>query len=109
MSDLYLSKNSSETANVESHDVASGKNANVESSNKVNEESVKSVSEKVNQETPSAKENPSSVETLGKTQNVVENVCVTNKPSGPENMAIPTNVITDVTEKSQEKAVVTDA
>ncbi|XP_045810859.1 cell wall protein RTB1-like [Trifolium pratense] len=109
MSDLYLSKKSSETANVESHDVASGKNANVESSNKVNEESVKSVSEKVNQETPSAKENPSSVETLGKTQNVAENVCVTNNPSGPENMAVPTNVITDVTEKSQEKAVVTDA
>ncbi|XP_045791641.1 cell wall protein RTB1-like [Trifolium pratense] len=109
MSDLYLSKNSSETANVESHDVASGKNANVESSNKVNEESVKSVSEKVNQETLSAKENPSSVETLGKTQNVAENVCVTNNPSGPENMAVPTNVISDVTEKSQEKDVVTDA
>ncbi|XP_045802536.1 uncharacterized protein LOC123896160 [Trifolium pratense] len=109
MSDLYLNKDPSETANVESHDVASGKNANVESSNKVNEESVKSVFEKVNQETPSAKENPSSVETLGKTQNIAENVVVSNNPSVPENMAVPTNVITDVTEKSQEKAVVTDA
>ncbi|XP_045822111.1 histone-lysine N-methyltransferase, H3 lysine-9 specific-like [Trifolium pratense] len=106
MSDLYLSKNPSETANVESHDVASGKNANVESSNKANEESVKPVSEKVNQETLSAKENPSSVETLGKTQNVAENVFVTNNPSVPENMTVPTNVITDVAEKSQEKAVV---
>ncbi|XP_045831363.1 uncharacterized protein LOC123922708 [Trifolium pratense] len=102
MSDLYLSKNFSETANVESHDVASGKNANVESS-------VKSVSEKVNQENPSVKENPSSVETLGKTQNIAENVGVSNNPSVPENMTVPTNVITDVTEKSQEKAVVTDA
>ncbi|PNX67702.1 hypothetical protein L195_g063644, partial [Trifolium pratense] len=63
MSDLYLSKNLSETANVESHDVASGENANVESS-------VKSVSEKVNQENPTVEENPSSVETLGKTQNI---------------------------------------
>ncbi|XP_045802377.1 uncharacterized protein LOC123895957 [Trifolium pratense] len=108
MSDLYLSKNPSETANVESHDVASGKNANVESSNKANEESAKSVSEKVNQETLSAKENPISVETLGKIQNVAENVFVTNNPSGPENMAVPTNVITDVAEKPQEKAVVTD-
>ncbi|CAJ2631990.1 unnamed protein product [Trifolium pratense] len=102
MSDLYLSKNFSETANVESHDVASGKNANVESS-------VKSVSEKVNQENPTVEENPSSVETLGKTQNIVENVGVNNNPSVPENMTVPTNVITDVTEKSQEKAVVTDA
>ncbi|XP_045797567.1 uncharacterized protein LOC123891708 [Trifolium pratense] len=102
MSDLYLSKNLSETANVESHDVASGKNANVESS-------VKSVSEKVNQENPTVEENPSSVETLGKTQNIAENVGVNNNPSVPENMTVPTNVITDVTEKSQEKAVVTDA
>ncbi|XP_045830914.1 uncharacterized protein LOC123922216 [Trifolium pratense] len=109
MSGLYLNKDPSETANVESHDVASGKNANVESSNKANEESVKSVSEKVNQETLSAKENPSSVETLGKTQNVAENVFVTNNPSGPENMTVPTNVITDVAKKSQEKAAVTDA
>ncbi|XP_045791837.1 uncharacterized protein LOC123886576 [Trifolium pratense] len=109
MSDLYLNKDPSETANVESHDVASGKNANVESSNKINEESVKSVSEKGNQETLSAKENPSSVETLGKTKNIAENVVVSNNPSIPENMAVPTNVITDVTEKSQEKAVVTDA
>ncbi|CAJ2653064.1 unnamed protein product [Trifolium pratense] len=109
MSDLYLNKDPSETANVESHVVASGKNANVESSNKINEESVKSVSEKGNQETPSAKENPSSVETLGKTQNIAENVVVSNNPSIPENMAVPTNVITDVTEKSQEKAIVTDA
>ncbi|CAJ2651342.1 unnamed protein product [Trifolium pratense] len=109
MSDLYLNKDPSETANVESHDVASGKNANVESSNKVNEESVKSVFEKVNQETPSAKENPSSVETLGKTQNIAENVVVSNNPSVPENMAVPTNVITDVTEKSQEKAVDVEA
>ncbi|CAJ2635129.1 unnamed protein product [Trifolium pratense] len=102
MSDLYLNKDLSETANVESHDVASGKNANVESS-------VKSVSEKVNQENPSVEENPSSVETLGKTQNIAENVGVSNNPSVPENMTVPTNVITDVTEKSQEKAVVTDA
>ncbi|CAJ2673496.1 unnamed protein product [Trifolium pratense] len=102
MSDLYLSKNFSETANVESHDVASGKNANVESS-------VKSVSEKVNQENSTVEENPSSVETLGKTQNIAENVGVNNNPSVPENMTVPTNVITDVTEKSQEKAVVTDA
>ncbi|XP_045791453.1 uncharacterized protein LOC123886160 [Trifolium pratense] len=109
MSDLYLSKNPSETANVESHDVASGKNANVESSNKANEESVKPVSEKVNQETLSAKENPSSVETLGKTQNIAENVFVSNNPSVPENMTVPTNVITDVAEKPQEKVVVTDA
>ncbi|XP_045791671.1 uncharacterized protein LOC123886395 [Trifolium pratense] len=109
MSELYLSKNPSETANVESHGAASGKNANVESSSKANEESAKSVSEKVNQETPSAQENPSSVETLGKTQNIAENVTVTNNSSGPENMAVPTNVITDVAEKPQEKAVVTDA
>ncbi|PNX56646.1 hypothetical protein L195_g049987, partial [Trifolium pratense] len=109
MSDLYLSKNPFETANVESHGAASGKNANVESSSKANEESAKSVSEKVNQETPSAQENPISVETLGKTQNVAENVIVTNNPSGPENMAVPTNVITDVTEKPQEKVVVSDA
>ncbi|XP_045791288.1 uncharacterized protein LOC123885992 [Trifolium pratense] len=102
MSDLYLNKDLSETANVESHDVASGKNANVESS-------VKSVSEKVNQENPSVEENPSSVETLGKTQNIAENVGVSNNLSVPENMTVPTNVITDVTEKSQEKAVVTDA
>ncbi|CAJ2637493.1 unnamed protein product [Trifolium pratense] len=102
MSDLYLNKDLSETANVESHDVCSGKNANVESS-------VKSVSEKVNQENPSVEENPSSVETLGKTQNIAENVGVSNNPSVPENMTVPTNVITDVTEKSQEKAVVTDA
>ncbi|PNX66908.1 hypothetical protein L195_g063273, partial [Trifolium pratense] len=65
MSDLYLNKDLSETANAESHDVASDKNANVESS-------VKSVSEKVNQENPSVEENPSSVETLGKTQNIAE-------------------------------------
>ncbi|XP_045831414.1 uncharacterized protein LOC123922769 [Trifolium pratense] len=102
MSDLYLNKDPSETANVESHDVASGKNANVESS-------VKSVSEKVNQENPSVEENPSTVETLGKTQNIAENVGVSNNPSVPENMTVPTNVITNVTEKSQEKAVVTDA
>ncbi|CAJ2651841.1 unnamed protein product [Trifolium pratense] len=102
MSDLYLNKDLSETANVESHDVASGKNANVESS-------VKSVSEKVNQENPSVEENPSTVETLGKTQNIAENVGVSNNPSVPENMTVPTNVITDVAEKSQEKAVVTDA
>ncbi|XP_045793135.1 uncharacterized protein LOC123888206 [Trifolium pratense] len=102
MSDLYLNKDPSETANVESHDVASGKNANVESS-------VKSVSEKVNQENPSVEENPSTVETLGKTQNIAENVGVSNNPSVPENMTVPTNVITDVAEKSQEKAVVTDA
>ncbi|CAJ2633111.1 unnamed protein product [Trifolium pratense] len=102
MSDLYLNKDLSETANVESHDVASGKNANVESS-------VKSVSEKVNQENPSVEENPSSVETLGKTQNIAENVGVSNNPSVPESMTVPTNVITDVAEKSQEKAVVTDA
>ncbi|XP_045789388.1 uncharacterized protein LOC123884345 [Trifolium pratense] len=102
MSDLYLNKDPSETANVESHDVASGKNANVESS-------VKSVSEKVNQENPSVEENPSTVETLGKTQNIAENVGVSNNPSVPENMTVPTNVITNVTEKSQEKTVVTDA
>ncbi|XP_045821838.1 uncharacterized protein LOC123914700 [Trifolium pratense] len=102
MSDLYLNKDLSETANVESHDVASGKNANVESS-------VKSVSEKVNQENPSVEENPSSVETLGKTQNIAENVGVSNNPSVPESMTVPTNVITDVAEKPQEKAVVTDA
>ncbi|CAJ2637489.1 unnamed protein product [Trifolium pratense] len=102
MSDLYLNKDLSETAYVESHDVVSGKNANVESS-------VKSVSEKVNQENPSVEENPSSVETLGKTQNIAENVGVSNNPSVPESMTVPTNVITDVAEKSQEKAVVTDA
>ncbi|XP_045802453.1 uncharacterized protein LOC123896051 [Trifolium pratense] len=106
---LSMSKNSSEIANVELHDVASGKNANVESSNKANEESVKSVSEKVNQETLSAKENPCSAETLGKTQNVAENFFVSNNPSVPENMTVPTNVITDVVEKPQEKVVVTDA
>ncbi|XP_045792091.1 proteoglycan 4-like [Trifolium pratense] len=91
MSELYLSKNSSETANVESHGAASGKNANV------------------NQETPSAQENPSSDETLGKTKIVAENVIVTNNPIGSENMAVPTNVITNVAEKPQKKADVTDA
>ncbi|XP_045791391.1 WASH complex subunit 2-like [Trifolium pratense] len=109
MSDLYLNKNPFETANVESHGAASGKTANVESSSKANEESSKSVSEKVNQETLSAQENPISDETLGKTKIVAENVIVTSNSSGPENMAVPTNVITDAAEKPQEKAVVTDA
>ncbi|PNX63940.1 hypothetical protein L195_g061872, partial [Trifolium pratense] len=76
MSDLYLSKNPFETANVESHAAASGKTANVESSSKANDESSMSVPEKADKETPSEHENPISGETLGKSKIVAENVIV---------------------------------
>ncbi|PNX78443.1 putative envelope-like protein, partial [Trifolium pratense] len=103
MSDLYLSKNPFETANVESHDAASGKTANVESSGKATKESSKSESEKVDKETPSEHDNPISGETLGKSKTIAEKFVEVSKLSVSENVAIPTDATADVADKSKEK------